>query len=72
MGQMHTDMLEVLTEERAEIAAEVVGMQALALNVDHRAGLRVSGVKLLIDPMPPALGDLRLIKQALSKLMENA
>jgi signal transduction histidine kinase len=51
---------------------QVVDMQALAIDIDHQLGLRASGVELLIDPMPPALGDPRLIKQALRNLMDNA
>lgn len=72
MGQMLTEMLEVLAVVRAEIVEETVDVQALAIDIDHQLGLRASGVELRIDPMPRALGDPRLIKQALRNLMDNA
>ncbi|MCM3566375.1 sensor histidine kinase [Hydrogenophaga intermedia] len=72
MGQMLTEMLEVLSVVRAEITEEEVNMIDLAVDIDHQLGLRASGVELLIDPMPHALGDPRLIKKALRNLMDNA
>lgn len=72
MGQMLTEMLDVLSVVRAEISEDVVDMQALARDIDQQLGLRSSGVNLVVDPMPNALGDEKLIKQALRNLMDNA
>jgi PAS domain S-box-containing protein len=72
MGQMLTEMLDVLAVVRAEIAEEHVDMQALAADIDQQLGLRAAGVDLVLDPMPTALGDEKLIKQALRNVMDNA
>ncbi|HEX5739183.1 MAG TPA: PAS domain-containing protein, partial [Hydrogenophaga sp.] len=72
MGQMLTEMLDVLAVVRAEIRGKSVDMNALAKDVDHQLGLRTAGVDLTLDPMPNAFGDQKLIKQALRNLMDNA
>lgn len=72
MGQMLTEMLDVLAVVRAELREESIDMQALAMDIDHQLGLRLAGVDLTIDPMPHAIGDTKLIKQALRNLMDNA
>lgn len=72
MGQMLTEMLDVLSVVRAEIGEDVVDMQLLISDVDQQLGLQSAGVNLVIDPMPNALGDERLLKQAFRNLMDNA
>jgi len=72
MGQILTEMLDVLAVVRAEIKEENVDMNALAADIDHQLGLRMAGVDLTLDPMPLAIGDEKLIKQALRNLMDNA
>ncbi|WP_171984701.1 PAS domain-containing protein [Hydrogenophaga sp. A37] len=72
MGQMLTEMLDVLAVVRAEIRGESVDMNALAKDIDHQLGLRAGGVDVTLDPMPNAIGDQKLIKQALRNLMDNA
>lgn len=72
MGQILTEMLDVLAVVRAEIREEHIDMHALATDIDHQLGLRMSGVDLKLDPMPFAVGDEKLIKQALRNLMDNA
>ena len=72
MGQMLTEMLDVLAVVRAEIIGESIDMHALAVGIDHQLGLRSAGVDLTLDPVPNAIGDEKLIKQALRNLMDNA
>ncbi|MBX3608722.1 MAG: PAS domain-containing protein [Hydrogenophaga sp.] len=72
MGQMLTEMLDVLAVVRADIAEAHVDMHTMAHDIDQQLGLRASQVALTIDPLPPARGDHKLIKQALRNLMDNA
>lgn len=72
MGQMLTEMLEVLAVVRAEISGDSIDMHTLAVGIDHQLGLRAAGVDLRLDPVPNAVGDQKLIKQALRNLMDNA
>jgi light-regulated signal transduction histidine kinase (bacteriophytochrome) len=72
MGQMLTEILDVLVVVRAEIGRESVDMNVLAKDIDLQLGLRTAGVDLTLDPMPSAFGDQKLIKQALRNLMDNA
>jgi signal transduction histidine kinase len=72
MGQMLTEMLDVLAVVRADLADGDVDMAAIARDIDGQLGLRAGGVALTIDAMPMARGDEKLIKQALRNLMDNA
>ncbi len=72
MGQMLTEMLDVLAVVRAEIRTESIDMRALTMDIDLQLGLSAAGVSLELDAMPTALGDSTLIKQALRNLIDNA
>jgi signal transduction histidine kinase len=65
-------MLDVLAVVRAEISGEIVDMHTLAVGIEHQLGLRAAGVDLRLDHVPNAIGDEKLIKQALRNLMDNA
>ncbi|MBL0918084.1 MAG: PAS-domain containing protein [Hydrogenophaga sp.] len=72
MGQMLTEMLDVLAVVRADLVDGEVDVAALARDIDEQLGMRAAGVALTIDTMPVARGDEKLIKQALRNLMDNA
>ncbi len=72
MGQMLTEMLDVLAVVRADLVDGEVDIAALARDIDEQLGMRAAGVAVTIDVMPAARGDEKLIKQALRNLMDNA
>lgn len=72
MGQMLTDMLELLRVVRVELEAVPVDLRALALAAREALGTSAEQARLEIGPMPLALGDATLLRQVLINLMDNA
>jgi PAS domain S-box-containing protein len=72
MGQMLTDMLEVLRVVRVEPQAEPVDMHALCLEIAESLLHEPHRVRMQVDALPPAMGDAVLLRQVLSNLLDNA
>jgi len=72
MGQMLTDMLEVLRVVRVDPQAAPVDMHALALEIAEGLSPPSSPARIVVDPIPPAVGDAVLLRQVLSNLLDNA
>ncbi|MDP2262582.1 MAG: PAS domain-containing protein [Hydrogenophaga sp.] len=72
MGQMITDMLELLRVVRVELDAVPVDMQLLAETAVEAIGASAEQARLELAPMPLALGDATLLRQVLINLMDNA
>jgi PAS domain S-box-containing protein len=72
MGQMLTDMLEVLRVVRVEPQAAPVDMRALSLEIAEGLSPPSSPVRIEVDNIPPAMGDAVLLRQVLSNLLDNA
>jgi PAS domain S-box-containing protein len=72
MGQMLTDMLEVLRVVRVEPQAERVDMHALSLEIAEGLLHEPHQARIQVDAMPPAMGDAVLLRQVLSNLLDNA
>jgi PAS domain S-box-containing protein len=72
MGQMITDMLELLRVVRVELEAVPVDMQLLAEAAMDAIGAGAEQARLEMAPMPLALGDATLLRQVLINLMDNA
>jgi PAS domain S-box-containing protein len=72
MGQMITDMLELLRVVRVELDAVPVDMQALAQSVAESLAPQSAHARIGIQTLPQALGDATLLRQVLSNLMDNA
>lgn len=72
MGQMLTDMLEVLRVVRVELQPVPVDMRALALEVAESLSPQLRNARIDIGPLPQAMGDAVLLRQVLSNLLDNA
>lgn len=72
MGQMITDMLELLRVVRVELNAVPVDMHALARAAVEALGTSAEQARLDVLPLPQALGDATLLRQVLINLMDNA
>lgn len=72
MGQMITDMLELLRVVRVDLDAVPVDMGALAHSVADALASQAPHARIRIDTMPFALGDATLLRQVFANLMDNA
>jgi signal transduction histidine kinase len=72
MGQMITDMLELLRVVRVELDAVPVDMNALAQSVAEVLASDVPQALIGVQELPGALGDATLLRQVLLNLMDNA
>jgi PAS domain S-box-containing protein len=72
MGQMITDMLELLRVVRVELDAVPVDMKALAQSVAEVLAPDAPQALIGVQDLPPALGDATLLRQVLLNLMDNA
>ncbi len=72
MGQMLTDMLEVLRVVRVELDAVPVDMRDLAHSVGESLSLQVPQARIDVGMLPHAMGDATLLRQVFSNLMDNA
>ena len=72
MGQMITDMLELLRVVRVELEAVPVNMHALAQAAVEALGTSAEQARIDVQPLPQALGDATLLRQVLINLMDNA
>jgi PAS domain S-box-containing protein len=72
MGQMISDMLELLRVVRVEIDAVRVDMDALARSVTEALAPAVPHARVRSQPLPAVLGDAALLRQVLVNLMDNA
>jgi PAS domain S-box-containing protein len=72
MGQMITDMLELLRVVRVELEAVPVDMAALANSVAEVLATDVPQALIGVQELPPAMGDATLLRQVLLNLMDNA
>lgn len=72
MGQMLTDMLELLRVVRVDLAAVPVDFQHLALALSRELKHECPQALVDIGPLPLVLGDATLLRQMLHNLMENA
>lgn len=72
MGQMITDMLELLRVVRVELEAVPVNMHALAQTAVEALGTSAEQARIDVQPLPQALGDATLLRQVLINLMDNA
>ena len=72
MGQMITDMLELLRVVQVELDAQPVCMADLAGAVAESLGPQVPEARIEVGALPDALGDATLLRQVLSNLLDNA
>lgn len=72
MGQMISDMLELLRVVRVEIEPESVDMNALARSVREALAPGVPHARIVLQSLPKVMGDAKLLRQLLSNLMDNA
>ncbi|WP_374409681.1 PAS domain-containing protein [Hydrogenophaga sp.] len=72
MGQMISDMLELLRVVRVEIDPESVDMNALARSVTEALAPGVPQARVNLLPLPRVMGDAKLLRQLLANLMDNA
>jgi PAS domain S-box-containing protein len=72
MGQMITDMLELLRVVRVDLEPVPVDMHALAQSVVEALSPQSNHARIDIQAMPPALGDATLLRQVFSNLIDNA
>jgi len=72
MGQMITDMLELLRVVRVELTLLPVDMEALVASIWDTLAPQAAEVTLQVQPLPQALGDAVLLRQVLSNLLDNA
>ena len=71
MGQMITDMLELLRVVRVDLEPVPVDMHELAQSVVETLAPQTSHARIEIQAMPPAMGDATLLRQVLSNLIDN-
>jgi PAS domain S-box-containing protein len=72
MGQMITDMLELLRVVQVELEPQPVDMVALAHAVAEALAPQVPAARVEVRALPLALGDATLLRQVLSNLVDNA
>lgn len=72
MGQMISDMLELLRVVRADLTPAPVNLAALARSAADALAPGMEQDELLCEVMPPALGDATLLRQVLLNLLDNA
>ena len=72
MGQMITDMLELLRVVRVELDAVPVDMQGLAQMVVDQLAHDLPGAQIRVGGLPTVMGDGTLLRQVLLNLMDNA
>jgi PAS domain S-box-containing protein len=72
MGQMISDMLELLRVVRVEIEPESVDMNAQARSVTEALAPGVPHARVHLHPLPRVMGDTKLLRQLLSNLVDNA
>ena len=72
MGQMISDMLELLRVVRVEIEPASVDMNALCRSVTEALAPAVPHARVNLRPLPRVMGDAKLLRQLLSNLMDNA
>ncbi|MBT9551649.1 MAG: PAS domain-containing protein [Hydrogenophaga sp.] len=72
MGQMISDMLELLRVVRVEIDAVPVDMNALARSVTEALAPAVPHAQIQALSLPAVLGDAALLRQVLVNLVDNA
>lgn len=72
MGQMISDMLELLRVVRVEIEPVTVDMNALARSVVEALAPGVPHARIDLQPLPRVMGDAKLLRQLLSNLIDNA
>lgn len=72
MGQMITDMLELLRVVQVELDAQPVNMFELASAVADALAPQVPSARIEVGELPDALGDVTLLRQVLSNLLDNA
>ena len=72
MGQMITDMLEMLRVVRVELDAVPVDMGLLAWTVKESLAPGHPEAQIEVGPLPLVMGDATLLRQVLANLMDNA
>jgi signal transduction histidine kinase len=72
MGQMITDMLELLRVVQVELDARPVCMAELAGAVADSLAPQVPAARIEVGELPLALGDGTLLRQVFSNLLDNA
>jgi signal transduction histidine kinase len=72
MGQMLTDLLELLRVVRVDLDAVPVDLQGLAETVAEGLAHEAPQVEIAIGQLPTVLGDATLLRQVLLNLMDNA
>ena len=72
MGQMISDMLELLRVVRVEIEPVSVDMNAVARSVTEALAPGVPHARINLHPLPHVMGDAKLLRQLLSNLVDNA
>lgn len=72
MGQMITDMLELLRVVRVELERVPVDMAALAHTVVETLAPDVPQARIELQPLPTVMGDAILLRQVLVNLLDNA
>lgn len=72
MGQMITDMLELLRVVRVELEPASVDMDALVHSVVDSLASDLSRADVTVLPLPPVMGDATLLRQVLVNLLDNA
>jgi PAS domain S-box-containing protein len=71
MGQMITDMLEMLRVVRVDLAAVPVDMGKLAHSVREALAPGYAQAVITLGPLPQVMGDSTLLRQVLVNLMDN-
>jgi PAS domain S-box-containing protein len=72
MGQMITDMLELLRVVRVDLDAVPVDMGVLAHAVVDQLAHDLPGAQIRVGALPSVMGDATLLRQVLLNLMDNA
>jgi PAS domain S-box-containing protein len=72
MGQMITDMLELLRVVRVDLVTVPVNMSVLAHSVSESLAPGTPNALIGIKQLPPVMGDATLLRQVLMNLMDNA
>jgi signal transduction histidine kinase len=72
MGQMITDMLELLRVVRVDLDAVPVDMGVLAHAVVDQLAHDLPGAQIRLGELPSVMGDATLLRQVLLNLMDNA